>query len=81
MFLALYFTLGRMVVILFAINMNKEITSFQNVACRKDLSPIHMARNEALCIDLDVPESGQTLETVLKITVGRLYTCSNQQCL
>lgn len=37
MLLALYFTLGRVVVILFAINMNKEITSFQNAACKKDL--------------------------------------------
>lgn len=74
MLLALYFTLGRMVVILFAINVNKEITSFQNVACKKDLQPIHIARNEAACIDLDIPEFGQTLETVLKIAVGRLCT-------
>lgn len=38
-----------------------------------------MAGKEAACTDLYIPKSGQTLETVLEITVGRLYTCSNQR--
>lgn len=72
MLLALYFTLVRMVVILFAINVNKEITAFQNIACKKHLQPVHIARNEAAYMDLDIPESGQTLGNCSEILVGRL---------
>lgn len=54
MLLALYFTLVRMVVILFAINVNKEITAFQNIACKKHLQPVHISRNEAMDLDMDL---------------------------
>lgn len=57
----MYFTLGQIVVILFAINVNREMTPFQNLACKKDLSPIHTARKEAAFVDLDIPQFGQTL--------------------
>lgn len=36
MLLALFFTLGRMGVILLAINVNRELAPSQNVACSKD---------------------------------------------
>lgn len=37
------------------------MTPFQNLACKKDLSPIHTARKEAAFVDLDIPQFGQTL--------------------
>ena len=46
MLLALFFTSGRMVVISFAINVNREIAPSQNVACKKDLQPGRTARNQ-----------------------------------
>ena len=78
----MYFTLGRMAVILFAINVNREITPFQNAFCKKICSLYTWLEMKLPVYTKMLLSSVKPEEIVAEITLQKLFQIySNEECL